>query len=41
MKRTINQEIFGIGASPNLIAPRDATLYLTIKGKSFARYISI
>ena len=31
----------GMGANPNLMVPKEATLYFTINGKSFARYISI
>jgi hypothetical protein len=31
----------GNAANINLIAPREATLYLTTSGKSFSKYISI
>ena len=31
----------GKGATHNLTSPNEATLYLTTRGKSFSKYISI
>jgi len=46
IKEKYNLELFnkfylGKGARHNLISPKLATAYLTIKGKSFSRYISM